>query len=206
MNHALALPMLVLLAACGDGTATERYLIDPPDAQRQATNRLGPTELRRVSLPAYASGEEVAFQTADGAVRSNTEVLWADQPERAVTLSLARLISDMSGATVIGEPWPLASAPRHRLDVRVEQALAGSDGIFRFTGRYFLSDEDLAGPNHARGFAFRVPVDPESPASIAQAWSSSITLLAEQISVIGGPGSSVASRAPAMDYPMLPPL
>lgn len=206
MKTALALSFLVLLTACGDGTETQRFLIDPPDAQRQATNRLGATELRRVSLPAYAAGEEVAFQTQDGAVRSNTEILWADQPERAVTLSLARLVSDISGATVIAEPWPLATQPRHRLDVRVEQALAGSDGTFRFTGRYFLSDENLTGTNQARSFAIRVPADPDSPASIAQAWSAAITQLAEQISVIGGPGSTVASRAPELDYVMLPPI
>ena len=80
--------------------------------------------------------------------------VWADTPARAFTLSLARAISDVSGATVIPEPWPLAEPPRRRLRVDVEKALAGQDGIYRLTGRYYVSDDSGGGSNHARSFAF----------------------------------------------------
>lgn len=75
-----------------------------------------------MQLPEYASDQEVAFQTEDGAVRSNPDSLWADNPSRAFTTTLARTISEVSGATVIGEPWPLAEPPARVVEVRVERA------------------------------------------------------------------------------------
>ena len=102
---------LLALAACSNPEKTARYLIDPPATGDMVANRLGTAELKDVSLPEYASGQEVSWQTPDGAVRSTPDDLWADSPQRAFTLSLARAISDVSGATVIGEPWPLAQPP-----------------------------------------------------------------------------------------------
>lgn len=137
MRHILiAAAIATLMAGCSNGEKTARFLIDPPMTGERLPNRLGTTELKEVSLPDYASGDEVSWQSADGAVRSNTKQLWADNPERAFTLTLARTISDLSGATVIAEPWPLAEPARRTLEVRVEKALAQADGRYRLTGRY----------------------------------------------------------------------
>ena len=97
----IAVTGLLALAACSSPEKTARYLIDPPVTGGTVANRLGTAELKDVSLPEYASGQEVAWQTPDGAVRSTPDDLWADNPQRAFTLSLARAISDVSGATVI---------------------------------------------------------------------------------------------------------
>lgn len=118
-HRALRLPALPiaaligasLLGACSNPEKTGRFLIDPPVAGVQVPNRLGTAELKDVSLPEYAADQEVAFQTGDGAVRSNSDNLWADDPARSFTTTLARAISDVSGATVISEPWPLAQPP-----------------------------------------------------------------------------------------------
>lgn len=197
------------LSACGDGTGTARYAIDPPASSQVTGDQLGPTELREVSLPGYASGDEIAWQGPDGAIRSNTDILWADEPQRAFTITLARAISEMSGASVIAEPWPLASPPQHKLDVRVEKALAANDGYFRLKGRYFLSAEGSgAGAHHSRSFDIAVPVAQDDPASIATAASQSVTLLAEQIAKLGGPGSTIVATMPSAGDPFadLPPL
>lgn len=206
--HRRILPISVAalaLAACSNPLATGRYLIDPPPATGQVPNRLGTAELADVSLPDYAEGDEVAFQDEDGAIRSTPKQLWADTPARAFTLSLARAISDLSGATVIPEPWPLAEPPRRRLRVDVEKALAGSDGIYRLTGRYYVSDDGGGGTNHARSFAFGVPVPVAGPGGVAAAQSAAITQLARQIAVLGGPGTTIATSAPADPFE-LPPL
>ncbi|WBU56337.1 PqiC family protein [Paracoccus sediminicola] len=185
------------LAACGNGTGTERYVIDPPASTQFAGDQLGATELLEVSLPDYAAGDEIAWQGEDGAVRSNSSILWADQPQRAFTVTLARAISEISGASVIPEPWPLSSPPERKLDVRVEKALATNDGYFRLEGRYFLSAEGSgAGAHHSRGFDIAVPVEDDTPASVALAASQSITLLAEQISTLGGPGTTIVATVP----------
>lgn len=205
----LALTVAVLgLAAC-NGTGTERYVVDPPTSPRITSDQLGPTELATVSLPDYAAADPIPWQDAGGAVRSNSKVIWADKPERAFTETLARTISEMSGASVIAEPWPLASPPQHKLDVRVEQALASNDGFFRLKGRYFLSAEGSGtGSHHTRGFDIAVPVDPENPAAVAQAATQAVTLLAQQIATLGGPGTTIVATRPGGGDPYagLPPL
>ncbi|CAM3163501.1 membrane integrity-associated transporter subunit PqiC [Paracoccus nototheniae] len=212
MMHS-ALPLLALLgtsllAACSNPEDTGRYLIDPPTAGVQVPNRLGTAELKDVSLPEYAGDQEVAYQTPDGAVRSNPDDLWADSPSRAFTTTLARAIGEVSGATVIGEPWPLAQPPARRLEVRVERALAGADNSYRLSGRYFVSDDGLSGggTNHARSFDIRVPMTAQGPAATAAAASQAISLLAQQIAQLSGPGATIATTVPAGNEFELPPL
>ena len=204
---------LTLLGACSNGEKTARYLIDPPLNGERVPNRLGTAELKDVSLPEYASGDEVSWQTDDGAVRSNTKEVWADNPQRAFTQTLARTISDMSGATVIAEPWPLAEPPRRKIEVRVEKALAQADGVYRLSGRYFVADDAAGGANQARSFDISVPLAADAgPGAIARAQSQAIGQLARQIAVLGGPGRSVRTSAtpqPRMDdifSQPLPPL
>ena len=187
---------LSLLGACSNGEKTARYLIDPPLSGERVPDRLGTAELKDVSLPEYASGDEVSWQSDDGAVRSNTKQVWADSPQRAFTQTLARTISDLSGATVIAEPWPLAEPPRRKIEVRVEKALAQADGVYRLSGRYFVADDAAGGANQARSFDISVPLAADAgPEAIARAQSQAIAQLARQIAVLGGPGRSVRTSA-----------
>lgn len=186
-----------LLAGCSDPEKTARYLVDPPAMTKQVANRIGTAELKDVSLPEYASSDEVAYQSADGAVRSTPKNLWADTPQRAFTQTLARTISEVSGATVIAEPWPLQNPPDRRIDVRVERALAQANGVYRLSGTYYVSDESFgSGGNHARTFDLTVPLPAEGPGGTALAQSQAITLLAQQIATLGGPGTTFVSKAP----------
>ena len=209
----VSMTALTLLGACSNGEKTARYLIDPPLSGERVPDRLGTAELKDVSLPEYASGDEVSWQSDDGAVRSNTKQVWADSPQRAFTQTLARTISDLSGATVIAEPWPLAEPPRRKIEVRVENALAQADGVYRLSGRYFVADDAAGGANQARSFDISVPLAADAgPEAIARAQSQAIAQLARQIAVLGGPGRSVRTSAapqPRMDdifSQPLPPL
>jgi uncharacterized lipoprotein YmbA len=216
MRLALIPLTLLALAGCSNPEKTGRYLIDPPTPAVRVANKLGTAELADVSLPEYAKGGEVSWQTADGAVRSNPRNLWADEPERAFTLTLARAISDMSGATVIAEPWPLAEPPRRRVVVRVEKALAQLDGIYRLSGRYYVSQDSAGGTNHARSFDIAVPLPvaqrpagslsrggerdkPASPGAIAAAQNAAISQLAAQIATLSGPGGTIRTSTPRLD-------
>lgn len=197
------------LTACGNGTGTARYIIDPPTSPQIAGDQLGPTELKTVGLPDYAAADAIAWQDPDGSVRADNKQIWADKPERAFTETLARSISEMSGATVIAEPWPLASPAQHKLDVRVEKALASSNGYYRLKGRYFVSAEGSgAGNHHARSFDIAVPVDQKNPAAVAQAASQALTMLAQQIAGLGGGGTTIVATRPGGGDPYagLPPL
>lgn len=177
------LPLCLLgLAACSDPEKIARYPIDPPTAQKAVANRLGRAELREVSMPQYATAQEIPYQTPDGALRSNPDNLWADDPSRAVTLSLARQISSISGATVISEPWPLADPPARRIEVRIEQMLPGSDGQLHVSGVYFVTPAGMeAGRDIVRRFDFTVPIADQEPGTIAKAQSAAVTVLARRI-------------------------
>jgi hypothetical protein len=95
------------------------------------------------------------------------------------------------------------------LEVRVERALAQSDNTYHLSGRYFVSDDGLSGngANHARSFDIRVPMTAQTPEGTATAASEAISLLAQQIATLSGPGATIATRQPAQSDPFnLPPL
>lgn len=195
----IALVCVTVLGACSNPMKTGRYLLDPPAAGERLPDRLGTVELKDVSLPDYAAGDEIAWQSKDGAVRIDSKSLWADKPGRAFTIALASTISSISGATVIAEPWPLAEQPRRRLQVTVEKALAEANGTYRLRGRYFISDEAAGGSNQARSFDIVVPLTSDAPEAIARAQSQAITQLARQIATLSGPGKSIRTSTPKAD-------
>ncbi|MER5173103.1 PqiC family protein [Thioclava sp. GXIMD2076] len=179
---------LVALAACSNPLDTAQYAIDPPTAKDTLPDRLGRAELREISLPDYASGQEIAFQTADGALRSSPDNIWADAPRRSMTLALARQISEMSGATVVAEPWPLASEPQRRIEVRVERFIAAADGAVHLDGVYYVSPASYSasGGDTVHRFAIAVPMNGPTgkdadPGLIARTQSAALSQLAAQI-------------------------
>lgn len=181
----LAICALPLLAACSDPTKTARYQIDPVPAQKSLPNRLGQAELREVSLPQYAAGQEIPFQTEDGALRSSPDNVWADDPPRAVTLALSRQISEVSGATVLAEPWPLSEGPDRRIEVRIEKMLPSATGQLQVAGVYFISPTGFSGGGDVvRRFDFAVPIAQEGPGGIAAAQSEAVAELARRIAAL----------------------
>lgn len=176
-----ALLLLPFLAACSDPEATGRFLVAAPAPERALPNRLGRAELREVTLPAYASGQEIGWQTPDGAVRTNPQNVWADDPQAAATRLIARQISQASGATVIPDPWPLAGSPDRRIEVRVDEMLARADGRFVLSGSYYVSPVAGPGGDTVRLFAIAVPIAAQGPAGIAAAQSAALQRLAFQI-------------------------
>jgi hypothetical protein len=189
----LALPVLALLAlgGCSDPEATARYPLAPVAVAQSLPNRLGSAELREVSLPQYAAGQEIAWQTEDGALRSTPDNIWADDPPRAMTLALARQISALSGATVIAEPWPLSEPPQRRIELRVEQFLARADGQVMLSGSYYIRPDGMAGGRDiVRRFELVQPIagleagGTATPAQIAAAQSQAVAELARRIAAL----------------------
>ncbi|KFI31697.1 hypothetical protein CN97_04490 [Haematobacter massiliensis] len=172
---------LTALASCSSPEDTARYTLEPPPLTATVPNRIGRVEVRDVQLPDYASGQEIGWQTPDGAVRSNPQNIWAETPQRAVTRTLARQIEAASGATAIAEPWPFAEPPARRLEVRVSRMLAGADGLFHLSGQYFVSPAGFSGSDLQRSFDIAVPLAGEGPAAIAAAQARAIQILATRI-------------------------
>lgn len=146
-----ALMLTVLTAACG---ADDRRIVVP---QMQAAERqpiaYSSVEIREVSLPSYAAAEEVMIADPAGVLEKQGDLLWADDPSRAVTLELTRYLTQISGAQVAAEPWPFFDIPAATVEVRVEEMLAHDDGSFRLSGQYFVSAD--SGRERARLFSLR---------------------------------------------------
>lgn len=138
-------------------------------------------EVLRVSLPTYASGEEIFTEDGTGMLAGSANMLWADDPTRAVTLGLARSLAQITGARVAPEPWPFEEFPAARVDVRIEDMRA-TGTQFTLSGQYFVAPRGGSGRGTARLFSITAPL-PETPAlsDFAAARSDTVAQLALQI-------------------------
>ena len=142
MKRLTLAPVLALsmLSACG-GTA-ELYSVPPaqvtPDSMRISYSSV---EVRQVSLPSYAASEEIHVRGADGSLSASSSLLWSDDPTRSVTLELSRYLAQLTGAQVAAEPWPFYDPAQAKVEVRVEEMLADSTGVFLISGQYFVAPD-----------------------------------------------------------------
>ncbi len=168
-----------LLVACG-GQAL-RYDLPASRAEGRIPVSVGSVEVRDVSLPLYAGQEVIFFEGPNGALASDSNLLWADDPQRSFTEGLALSLAAQTRARVAAEPWPFFERPDARLDVRIARALPGRDGIYRLSGQYFVASTDGARREVARRFDLSAPYDGANMASIAAAKARLIDALAAEI-------------------------
>ena len=164
---------LAMLTACG---GTDRFIAAPqvtPDVR--VSSRFSSVELREVSLPEYAAREEIYVENADGML-TESELFWADDPPRAVTLALSRNLAEITRVPVAPEPWPFDAQPDGRVDVLVERFLRAPDGSLVLAGQYFVADMAGRGRDRARLFTLTEPLTSE--ASAAEAASARARLVA----------------------------
>ncbi|MFK7765555.1 MAG: membrane integrity-associated transporter subunit PqiC [Roseobacter sp.] len=173
------LPALVALVACS--SVSDRYLVTPPQATQNQRIAFRAVEIRDISLPAYAADDEIVLRAGDGRLESDGTQLWGDTPARAIALELSRHLAQISGARVASNPWPFEALPDARLDLRFENLIAGTDGIYRATGQFFVAVAEN-GRERSGLFDLSVAFDPETgPSAIATARGQLILDLAEEI-------------------------
>lgn len=193
----LASVLLLPLAACDSDT--RRFTIEaapPAKEEVRLRARVGKVLVRTVSLPTYAASEEVAFEDATGVIKLSKSDFWADEPERATTLVISRLLNQMTTATVAPQPWPLEETPQAAVDIRVEQLLATNRATLRLSGQYFIGGAEIEpdfdaedvpkSPRYtirskARLFDIHVPLASTETAAFAAAQSQALRVLAEKI-------------------------
>ncbi|SHI93378.1 hypothetical protein SAMN04488012_103355 [Palleronia salina] len=175
----IALALVLTLAACG-GTPLRYELPPVPETDRIAVSS-GSVEVRDVSLPTYASQEVIFVEDETGALVSDDNLLWADDPERAFTEGLALGLARLTRARVAAEPWPFYEPPAARVEVRFSRALAGADGQFRIAGQYFVASPDGTRRDTARRFDLSAPYAAANATAIAAAKARVIDDLARMI-------------------------
>lgn len=171
--------LTALMAACSGPTS--RLDMSPVATDLNLRAAVGSAMVRTVSLPTYAAAEELAFETPEGLIASNADVLWADDPSRAVTLTLTRNIGGITNAKIGPDPWPFAGLPEVAIDVRVTRMIAGADGVFDLEGQFFVGGDGIDYTNTTNNFVVNTPVVGEGPAAIALAQAQALMTLSEQI-------------------------
>lgn len=170
---------LILLTSCSSPSV--RYPAVSPVVSGSIPTSVRSLEVRDISLPSYAESEEIHVQNADGSLTSSSTVLWADLPVRSMSLELSQNIATLTGARVASQPWPFEEPPQARLEVRMNELLAGADGIFRASGQYFVSSTQ-GGRDRSGFFTSRVPFDSSAgPLAISKARGQVIVQLAQKI-------------------------
>ena len=172
--------LLSLLVACSS-TPSNRLEFSPVSSDLRVRALVGSVMLRTVSLPAYAASEEVAVEISPGVIGASADFLWADDPERAVSLAMTQQLDTILSATVGPEPWPFVGLPDVAVDVRVTQMLAGTDGVFRLSGQYFVGGDGIAFRNSSHSFEISEPLSGEGSQAISAAQSAAILKLSEDI-------------------------
>ena len=171
--------ILAALAACSP--PIDRVALSPMPSAITLRPLVGSAMVRTVSLPSYALAEEVARELPGGLIATNDDVLWADAPDRAVTLVLTRNLSEILNMDVGPEPWPFVGLPDVSIDVRVERMLAGADGFFQLTGQYFVGGDGIDFRNTTDTFDISIGMPDQSLSSIANAQSAALLALSEEI-------------------------
>ena len=175
MIRPLAAIALLVLAGC---SGPEPRIAAPiTTVAEKVSIRYGSVELLDVSLPAYAADEALTVADA-GLISVSDDILWDDDPTRAVTLTLARHLTEITGARVASEPWPFDSFPDVRVDVRVEQLLPTDAGLYIMAGQYFVAPQDGRGRDRASLFSLQAPLSDATPAAIAASRAALIAELA----------------------------
>ncbi len=167
------------LAACTP--PADRLAMASLQSELELRSLVGSAMVRTVTLPTYAAAEEVAFELPGGLIATNEDVLWADDPQRAVTLTVSRNLTDILNTDVGPEPWPFVGLPDVSIDVRVERMLAGADGVFRLTGQFYIGGDRIDFRNSTTAFAISKPMPDQSLTSIATAQAEALLTLSEDI-------------------------
>ncbi len=182
----LAVACLALIG-CGDAGEPVRYTTTTPAEASRVSVPVKSVSLREVSLPSYASEEGIAVADGSGAIRTEPDRLWADDPTRAVTLRLTNALADLTGRVVASDPWPFREDAEAVVEVRIETFVAEASGQFVAQGRYYVAHqlEDEEGPvRKDRAVSFRLvqPFEPEGGfKAIAAARTRIVSALAHDI-------------------------
>lgn len=177
--HLLAAIATLSLAACS--SPINRVDLLPLQSEMRSNASVFSVMVRTVSLPTYADAEEIAIQTSDGIIVTDGAFLWADQPDRAATLTITRHLNTILSVVVGPDPWPFIKLPDVVVEIRVEEMIAGGDGIFRLRGQYFIGGDGIDYRNTVQRFSHTVPLGGTGVGSVAAAQSQALLTLSENI-------------------------
>ncbi len=176
MRYVIGLFLFCLLGAC---SGPDQFIASPKlVAQERISSKFRTIEVVEVSLPSYAARDEITAQENGLLVLS--DVLWADDPTRSMTLTLTRHLSELTRVRVASEPWPFDGYAAGRVEVRVEELIVTADAV-RLAGQYYVVDLDGLGRDHAHLFDLSTTIKGSDAVAVAQGRARLMLNLAKMI-------------------------
>ncbi|OSP56811.1 membrane integrity-associated transporter subunit PqiC [Pseudoruegeria sp. SK021] len=172
--------VLALVATACSGPA-KQVLLTSTAPELRIRPIVASVEIRDLSLPRYAASDDLVVLGEDGVVETVTNTVWADTPERSITLSLATNLGAITGARVASEPWPFSTSPEAQVVVTVTRLLGQPGGQLQFTGQYAISAVASSISDRSGSFNIVVPVEGTGPDALARAQGAAISQLSEII-------------------------
>ncbi len=175
-----ALVTSAVLAACAPAPGPVSYLLD---AEARPTGALSgePIGLREIDLPLYARRAQIAVLGEGGEITLNEENRWAEEPPRAASRQVARILAARLNRPVVVEPWPQGVSPRVRVDIDVDYFIGALGGDVRLGGQYRLVRAAAPSDAQITTFDYVEPLAAEGFAELVKGHSRALTRLADEI-------------------------
>ncbi len=164
----IAVPLA--LAGCAS-TEPLRYVVEPNVAEANTRVRTSARtiSIAEVSLPGYAKEPNLFVQGEGRALLALENADWGDEPARAMTNALVRELTEITGADVAAEPWPLGGVPEAEIQVRVSEMVVRIDGMLSLSGHYAIRRDEAQDRNAIELFSLQVPSASAAPADVVRA-------------------------------------
>lgn len=164
-----------------------RYVVEP--AAVASSERVRVTartvSIVEVSLPEYAKDTKLFVEADENALQALRRADWGEEPERAFANTLVRELTQITGAQVATDPWPLGGVPDAEVRVRVSHMVVGNDGTVSLAGHFSVRRDEAVERNRVELFSLRTPsgvAESASPADVVRAHAAAWRELAAVIS------------------------
>jgi len=179
MPARLALIALLGLVACAPPPS--QLILPAPESALEVRPVVRSISVRDITLPRNAASDEVVYRRPDGVLDPVRDLVWADAPERAMTLAFTESLAAITGARVAAEPWPFRDPPAAEVTVRVRRFDGGPGGAVMLAGQYAIAAVDSELADRDGRFDIAVPVAGEDGRALAQAMARATAELAETV-------------------------
>lgn len=150
---------ILLASGCGSGEPVRLWLLPPaPDRGAPGDAFAGQTiGLSTIVLPLYGEEQRITVLGPGLAATQAEDDRWAVLLSDAATSVLAEALAARTGATVLGEPFPLEARADMRIDVLATEFIGTEAGTVRLAGEFRVAHSALGGRVYAERFRIETP-------------------------------------------------
>ena len=178
--------LLLIVAACTAAPEQRQYLLDAPNtatAPITAPADMSALGLREIAFPLYARRAQIAARGPDGAITASDDFRWAEEPARAATRLVARILAERLSTPTYVEPWPQGARPNFVATIEVDRFIGSLDGEVVLEGQATISALGQNDERRTVRFAFTEPVAGPTHADLVRAYGAALARLTD---VVGG--------------------